>query len=533
MLPGKKYRPEDYLEILWRRKWLVIVPFVIISLGTVIGTQFLPNRYRSDAQILIVPQQVPENFVPTTITTSLNSRLQAISQQIQSRTRLERIIQELNLFPEQRKTMIMEDVVELMRRDIIVSIARPAARREDPGYFTVGFMSDNPRTAMQVTERLASQFITENLQDRTVQADQTNEFLETQLEESRRRLADHEQRLAQFRQRHSGELPSQVGSNVAVMQSTQAELEGIYEAINRDRDRQLVLDRMAADLVSISAATAQNTAQTVKAVENAPPSAAQQLATAQSALRTLQLRLKDEHPDLIRAQRVVRELEQKARAEELNNPIGVGTSERSALSASDQKRLSEMQIERDSLDRRILASRAEEARLQAVLSSYRAKLEATPTRESEETELTRDYTTMQQQYQTLLQRSQQSRIAADLERRQIGEQFRLIDAARLPERPISPNRPRLNMLGAFAGLAFGFALIALIEYRNTSFRTDDDIALSLSLPVLAVIPVMNTRRERDRSKHRKLIAISASLVAMLGAIAIIVFMIDDIASLVR
>src|SRR5687767_6235257 len=107
MLPGKKYRPEDYLEILWRRKWFVIVPFVIITLGTVIGTQFLPNRYRSDAQILIVPQQVPEDYVQSTVTTSLDQRLQAISQQIQSRTRLERIIQDLNLYPEERKTMIM------------------------------------------------------------------------------------------------------------------------------------------------------------------------------------------------------------------------------------------------------------------------------------------------------------------------------------------------------------------------------------------------------------------------------------------
>ena len=157
-----------------------------------------------------------------------------------------------------------------------------------------------------------------------------------------------------------------------------------------------------------------------------------------------------------------------------------------------------MQAERESLDRRIALNQAEEARLQTVLSGYRAKVEAAPTRESEEIELTRDYTTLQEQYQALLTRSQQSKIAADLERRQIGEQFRLIDAARLPERPISPNRPRLNMMGALAGLALGLALIALLEYRDTSFRTDDDVALSLSLPVLAVIPAMTTRRERER-----------------------------------
>lgn len=536
MLPGKKYRPEDYVEILWRRKWVVIVPFVIITVGTIVGTQFLPNLYRSEAQVLIVPQQVPENYVQPTITTSLNNRLQAISQQIQSRTRLERIIQELNLYEEERRTMIMEDVVQLMRQNIGVQIGRARSQREPPGYFTVSFTSENARTAMQVTERLASQFITENLQDRTVQADQTSQFLDTQLEEARRRLAEHEQRLAQFRQRHAGELPSQVQQNLAVIQSTQSQLQNLTETLVADRDRQLMLDRMMSDIMAISAVNAQNAsaAPPSKNAQDVPKTATAQLQEAQAALRGLQLRLKAEHPDVIRAQRVVRELEEKARVEELSAPVGVDALlARPSLSANDQKRLSEMQAERESLDRRLMLGRAEEARLQKVLSDYRSKLELAPTRESEEIELTRDYATMQEQYQTLLTRSQQSRIAADLERRQIGEQFRLIDAARLPERPISPDRPRLNMLGALAGLALGLGLIALLEYRDQSFRTDDDIALSLSLPVVAVIPAMSTLRERERTKHRRLVALSASVVAVTGAIAVIVWMMDDIAAWVR
>lgn len=535
MLPGKKYRPEDFLEIVWRRKWVAIVPFVIITIGTVIGTQFLPNRYRSDARVLIVPQQVPENYVEPTVTANLQARLQAISQEIQSRTRLERIIQELNLYPRQRRTMIMEDVVEMMRTDISVQIAR-ARRRQDPGSFTVSFESDNARMAMQVTERLASLFITENLQDRTVQADQTSQFLETQLEEARRRLADHEQKLAQFRLKHQGELPSQVQSNLGVMQSTQGQLESLANTINRDRDRQLVLEKTMADLVAINTAAAQAAQNSRKAgAQAAAATATQQLEEARNSLRGLELRLKPEHPDVIRARRAVRELEGKAQAEELTKPVGVGVGadSRPAMSAADQKRLSEMQAESESLERRIAANRAEETRLQALVSQYRAKVEAAPTRESEETELMRDYNTLRAQYEVLLKRSQQSNIAADLERRQIGEQFRLIDAARLPERPISPDRPRLNMMGALGGLALGLALIALLEYRNTSFRTDDDVALSLSLPVLAVIPTMSTRRERQHARHRRLVTYSASLVATIGAIAAIVWMIDDIARWVR
>jgi hypothetical protein len=192
-----------------------------------------------------------------------------------------------------------------------------------------------------------------------------------------------------------------------------------------------------------------------------------------------------------------------------------------------------MQAERESLDRRITASRAEEKRLQDVLADYRKRLEAAPELESEQVELMRDYGTIKEQYEELLGRSQQSRIAADLERRQIGEQFKLIDAARLPERPISPNRPRLNIMGALAGLALGLALIGLIEYRDTTFRTDEDITLSLALPVVAVIPAMTTRRERQVKKRRILAAISASIVVVAGAAAVVVWKLDVIVRWVR
>jgi capsular polysaccharide biosynthesis protein len=192
-----------------------------------------------------------------------------------------------------------------------------------------------------------------------------------------------------------------------------------------------------------------------------------------------------------------------------------------------------MQAERESLERRITLNQAEEVRLQRELNTLRAKVAVAPSREAEATELMRDYDSLDAQYRTLLDRAQQSRIAADLERRQIGEQFRLIEPARLPQRPFSPDRQRLNVMGAMAGLGFGLALLALIEYRDTSFRTEDDFTVSLALPVLAVIPTMVTRPERQRAKRRRLMAVSASVVATVGTIAVIVWKIDDIANWVR
>jgi polysaccharide chain length determinant protein (PEP-CTERM system associated) len=452
-----------------------------------------------------------------------------MSQVIQSRTRLEGLIEELSLYPRERSEMIMEDIVEQMRRDISIQIPRGNGQNE-PGSFTVAFVAEDARVALQVTERLASQFIAESLQDRTVQADQTSQFLETQVEEARRKLAEHEQRFAEYRQKYAGELPTQVQTTLGLVQTTQAQLQALADSMRRDRDRQLVLEKTIEDLVAISAARAPVAAPS----GSTEATAAERLEEARGALRALQQRLKPEHPDMIRAERVVLELEQKAVAEELNAPVGTGVMNASAtLTPADLTRLSAMQAERESLERRITLNQAEEVRLQRELNTLRAKVAVAPSREAEATELMRDYDSLDAQYRTLLDRAQQSRIAADLERRQIGEQFRLIEPARLPQRPFSPDRQRLNVMGAMAGLGFGLALLALIEYRDTSFRTEDDFTVSLALPVLAVIPTMVTRPERQRAKRRRLMAVSASVVATVGTIAVIVWKIDDIANWVR
>src|SRR5687767_15052907 len=170
MLPGKKYTPEDFLAILKRRFWLLLVPVAVIGAAAGLAGKTLPNLYRSETLILVVPQRVPENFVKSTVTSRIEDRLQSITQQILSRTRLERIIQDFDLYPEERRTGIMEDVVEKMRRDISTPPVRGDA-------FRVAYVGREPRTVMRVTERLASLFIEENLRDRELQAEGTNLFL--------------------------------------------------------------------------------------------------------------------------------------------------------------------------------------------------------------------------------------------------------------------------------------------------------------------------------------------------------------------
>lgn len=541
MLPGKKYKPEDFVGMAWRRKWLIVVPTVLIGLATFVVSLYLPDRYRASTSILIVPQRVPETYVRPTVTADLNERLQMISQQILSRTRLERIIQELDLYKHERDTMIMEDVVEQMRQDISINVGK-SKRHDDASSFDVSYVSSSPRSAMVVTERLASLFVQENLEDRSLLADATSQFLEAQLEDARRRLVDHEKKLEAFRQRNNGQLPTQVQSNLQMMQHAQTQLQGTTDSINKDRDRLAALEKALADAQAAAAPAAPAAAAAVaregrdgkgeeRGKREAAGTAAQQLEQARADFAMLQLRLKPEHPDIGRAKRMIAELEAKAEAEALEQPLSAATSgvalassANAGVKGSTQGRLASMQLEIDELRKRIETKQQEEARLPKVIASYEKKANAAPALESELSELNRDYATLQDAYTDLLKKSEQSKIAVNLERRQIGEQFKVLDGARLPEKPFSPNRLRINLMGIIAGLGLGVAIIGLLEYRDTSFKTDDDVVVSLALPVLAVIPAMITADERRRAQRRRLVvALSGSFVLVIAVAAVVVW----------
>ena len=241
MLPGKVYKPEDVLQVLKSRIWVLLLPFAIIVAGTAVWVRHLPDQYRSETVILVVPQRVPESYVRSTVTTRIEDRLQSLVQQILSRTRLERIVKDLDLYAKERQTGIMEDVIEQMRRDIGVQVLRGDS-------FRISYIGDNPRMVMRVTERLASLFIEENLRDREVLAEDTNQFLEAQLEDARRRLMEQEKKVESYRRAYAGQLPSQLESNLQVLKSGESQSAAIADSLDRDRERHLLLERQLADL---------------------------------------------------------------------------------------------------------------------------------------------------------------------------------------------------------------------------------------------------------------------------------------------
>jgi polysaccharide chain length determinant protein (PEP-CTERM system associated) len=508
MIPGKTYTADDYLRMAWRRKWVILVPFVVIAIGTFVVVKRLPNLYRSETTILVVPQRVPDSYVRSTVTATIDDRLRSISEQILSRGRLERIIQDYNLYAELRRKSSLEDVVEQMRRDITVEPAKGGTT------FIITYTSGDKVVARWVTETLATMFIEANLRQRVTLADGTSQFLESQLEDARGRLIAHEKKLAEYREKYANELPSQLDTNVRAEQNAEARVQAVGESINRDRDRKLLQERLLADL------QAANTGAATPAGN--PGGAPDPLETARTTLAELQVRLKPEHPDVLRAKRAVAQLEaQPVREKAPPQPADTRAARLTPAEAVQRNKARELQLEIQNLDRQIAEKQAEQVRLNGVIATYQQRIAAVPTHESEMTELMRDYETLQKTYTSLLERREDSKTSADLERRQIGEQFKILDPAREPERPISPKRPQLYALGTIVGLALGLGLAGLLEYRDTSLKTEDDVVQMLALPVLALIPMMASRPVDSALQRRRVVVIScaATIVLFLSAFA--------------
>jgi polysaccharide chain length determinant protein (PEP-CTERM system associated) len=515
VIPGRKYTPEDILRLAWYHKWLIIAGIVVFATVAAVVAKRLPNEFKSETLILVIPQRIPDSYVRSTVTMRIEERLRSLSQEIFSRTRLETVISEFDLYPELRKTRPMESVVEYMRTRIVVDTVRDDA-------FKITYTAGAPRTAMIVTDRLASMFIDENTHDRSVMADSTNQFLESQLDESRTRLISHEKKLEEFRRKYSGELPSQLQTNLQVIQGNQSQIASVGESINRDRDRRLVLEKSIADALTSDPAEAP-TASTPSADPNGIGGSptVEQLERARNDLRGMELRFKPEHPDVIAKKRLISELERKVQqdAQEIAPSTQPSTKPLSAGQLARQARARQFQAEIEKLDRQIAAKEADVARLRQAVSDYQHRVEAVPGHESELTDLMRDYETLQKSYASLLAKKEESKISANLERQQVSEQFKILDPARLPQKPFSPDRVKITLVGAVLGMLLGVGFGAFLEYRDTSLRSEDEILRTLVLPVLAAIPILTAVADRGRRKRVVAASVAATVLTIAGLAA--------------
>jgi polysaccharide chain length determinant protein (PEP-CTERM system associated) len=514
----RRYTPDEIMRLLLRRRWLLLVPFACGAAGAPLLARLAPERYRSEALILVIPQRVPDNYVKPTVSQTIEERLPAITDQILSRSRLEKIIQDMGLYKVERSREVMEDVVQTMRRDVTTS-----AVGKEVNSFRVGYVSDHAETARKVTERLASLYIEQNLKDRESQAENTSQFLDTQLEDAKRRLIEQEKKLEAYRKSHAGQLPSQLQGNLQSIQNANLQRQLLNESTNRAQERRLLIERQIADTQAVPLPPSPLPVST----SDAPPGAStgQQLDLSRARLAGLLQRYTPDHPEVMSLERTIADLVVRLESETTTSATKTEPEKPiTPAEAAQQKKILDLRAELAVIDHQLNANRTEDARLAQTIAAYQAKVDVVPTRESELVELTRDYSTLQTAYASLLTKREDSVIAANLERRQIGEQFKLLDTASLPEKPYNQvQRFAVMASGAAAGLVLGLLVSALLEYRDTSFRQEEEVLKLLSLPVLALIPLMSSDRERRVAKWRRRAMDLCGTTVLLAVAALLLF----------
>jgi polysaccharide chain length determinant protein (PEP-CTERM system associated) len=406
---------------------------------------------------------------------------------------------------------VMEDVVNKMRGDI----DGPTLVGKES--FRLSYVSRDPKIAQKVTERLASLYIEENIRDRANQAEGTNQFLESQLADAKRRLLEGEKKLADYQRQYAGQLPTELPTNLQAITNAQMQLQTVSELSNRARERRLLVERQLADAQTFPATAI---APDLPASAG-PPTTAQQLQAARARLEAYKLQYTPDHPDVRALERTIRDLEARADEEAKHPPQPGANVPLSPAEVARQRRIRELNADMEMIDRQIAANQLEESNLKKRMSEYQAKVDAVPTRQAELVELTRDYATLQATYNSLLGKQEESKLAANLERRQVGEQFRILDAASLPEKPYNYKlRLGVGIGGALFGVILGLALLALVEYRDSSFKSEEEIVRILNLPVLALVPVLIQEQERKMLRRKNVFSFAlAAVLVVLSSVA--------------
>jgi polysaccharide chain length determinant protein (PEP-CTERM system associated) len=486
---AQSYHMDDYIEIMRRRIWYLVIPFVLIILGTVLFVIFAPRLYKATTLVLVSPQQVPEAFVHSTVTTRIEERLASIAQEVMSRTRLERVIAEFHLYQKESRNLSKEEIVEKMQKDIKVELP---TKRDEKGFFTISYIGTDPTVVTSVTNRLTSLFIEENLLIREKQATGTTEFLTSELTTTKTKLDQLEAALSQYKRQHMGELPEQRDTNLRILEQIQLQSQRVGENLRAAQDRKLYIQKQLSDLeLPISASGGGGTPAGKETRVSSGRSSASSTALSKTSpipemggsyesqkdaqnrqLDELTSKYTDSHPDVIAAKKKLAELEKKKETYNVKND-----PRHKVL--NNQLTLTDIEIKR---------FRSEEAQISNQMNHYRGRIENVPSREQEMASLVREYQNTKETHELLMKKSQDAQQAENLERRQKGEQFRVIDPARLPEKPFSPDIPKVLLIGLALSIGCSFGLAFIREQMDRSFHDAGDAEVTLGLRVLATIP---------------------------------------------
>jgi succinoglycan biosynthesis transport protein ExoP len=478
-------RLSDITRVLRRRGRIIVALILACTLASILIAALLPNRYQAETTLLVEPQSISSRLVDSaTGEADLANRLHTMMMQILSRARLSRVIDDLRLYQDLSRTMTREDVISYMRDQIWIEPVIPALQADPKGRnappintFKLFFRHDSPQTAAAVANRLASDFIDEHIRERVQVSGDTAEFIESELSRLAQRIREVDAQIAKIKSDNVGSLPEDRAANERLLQQT---LEAIREASRRFSEAQSDMEFY------------RNQASMVRATEGSNNSAVSPAARARELeMQLTQLRSRgytDRHPDVVMIQAELESL--RARISGGAGSSQASIAEQEALAFAKRAEL------------RAEAERQEIERLQKALAEVEQRLARSPRVQEQLDVLLREYQSLSRSFQDYSNKRLEATVAANMERRQKGEQFRVLEPAFPPSAPESPNRPLIVMVGLLLGLFLGGGVAILLEATNTSFHEPRSLQDQLRIPVLASIPGILLKSDLAERRRR-------------------------------
>lgn len=489
---------QRYLGIVRRRHLHFLIP---LFLGWIVvwGVSWvLPPRYQSSTLILVEQPTMPKAYVTPNIGDDLQERLQSITQQILSRTRLLHIIDQFGVYSNLRSP---DDKVERMRKDIDIQLVRDA-RSAQISAFNVYYTSRDPHVAQQVTSELTNLFINENLEVRQRQSEDTTKFLETQLESARNTLSDQEEKIRQFKAQHVGEMPGQLQSNLQILTGLQSQLQSEQDSLNAAKQQRVYLQTLVDQYKTL-----QSPAKSGNGTMMGLPAIDQELEKLKAQLADLRSRYTEQHPDVRKVKEQIAQTE-KTRDQLLaslkNKPVSTTDGNDASQSVDPAQSAMLLQVQSQLRANQVEITNREHSivTLTTKVESYQARLNQEPIREQQLADLTRGYEQSKANYDDLLKKKNDSAMATSMELLQQGERFRIVDPPSFPQKPDFPNRLKFCGMGLGIGLALGVVVAGAFEMLDDRVQTQKELRKLLPPAIIAEIPAIVTAADSEIERKK-------------------------------
>src|SRR3990170_353840 len=500
---------REYGELFRRRRWEIAFSVLAILFAASVYCVVTPELYKSSITILVIPQTLPQDYVRSTISAKVEEQMATIRQQVWSRTTLTKVMDELRLFEKERKNLSAEEMFAMLRKRIEIEVVQGRSRERSEA-FTISFLHENPQSAMRAVARLASLFIDENLETREQQAVGTSEFLDSQLKSTKVKLEGMEREVKDYKIRHMGELPQQMEANLRMLTGLQDRLRSNESSTRTAEERKVFLEAQISLIGNMFVTTPTRSGETASATpQDSLLSLEHELALKKAKLADLSIRYTDMIPEVARTKQDVADIERRI-AETQRSAALQGDRDQAAdplnsatASSTGSGEIRRMRAQLKSTTAEIASLKKEKAEIQKSIAAVEQKVEQSPRREQEMISLIRDYENQKKSYDDLLKKKLEADVSQNLEKRQKGKQFQILDPANLPEVPFKPNRKEVMGVSLLIALVLGFGGTIAYETFDLRLRDARDFRHFYKVPILGNIPVVQDQQYlRARAMRR-------------------------------